>query len=44
LFAQAVQPRPSILIGERPAVPHLFDICRRMKIVGFKKLPAQFSR
>jgi len=23
---------------------HLFDICRRMKIVGFNKLPAKFAR
>src|SRR5262245_1112490 len=44
LFAQAVQPRPSVLVGERLTAAHLLNICRRMKIVGFKKLPAEVSR
>jgi hypothetical protein len=44
LFAQTVQPRPSISIGQRMAVAHLFDIWCRMKIVGFKKTPAEFAR
>jgi len=38
---QGVEPRPAIRIGERPARSHLFDICRRMKIVGVEESPLQ---
>ena len=44
LFAQTVQPRPSIFIGQRMTIAHLFDVCCRMKIVGFNKTPAEFAR
>src|SRR5206468_1267400 len=43
LFAQTVQPRPSIFIGQRMTVAHPFDVCCRMKIVGLKKTPPSCS-
>ena len=35
------QPRLAVLVGERDAVLHLFNILRRVKIVGIQKWPAQ---
>ncbi len=33
LFAQTIQPRPSIFIGQRMTVAHLFDICLPDEII-----------
>ena len=44
LFAQTFQPRPSIFISEWMTAAHLFDVCFRMKIIGFKKTPAESAR
>jgi len=44
LLAQTFQPRPSIFIGKRMTAAHLLNICSGMKIIRFKKMPAEFAR
>jgi len=44
LLAQRFQPRPSVFVFQRMTAAHLLDICLRMKIIGFKKMPAEFAR
>jgi hypothetical protein len=33
-----------VFIRQRMTAAHLLDICCRMKIIGFKKMPAEFAR
>lgn len=44
LVAQAFQPRPSVFVRQRLSTAHLLNICRRMKIIRFKKMPAECAR
>ena len=33
-----------VFVRQRMAALHLLNICHRMKIIGFKKMPAEFAR
>ena len=43
LIAQTSQPRPPVFVRQRMTATHFLDICCRMKIIRFKKTPAEFA-